>query len=163
MFAFLSIVPWYYRVAAVALLVAAVFGYGCLKGAEYGEHKLDAAQAASLKEGVRIIAVRGAVTEKIVTKYLPAITKIETITETIVKEVNTYVPPSDPAVSGGFRVYHDAAAAGRVPDASEIPHAAPASAQTAAATVAENYGACRADQERLRGLQEWVTEQQKVR
>ena len=163
MTALLGTVPFLYRMLALAALAVALLGFGWLKGAEYGERKLDAAQAASLKEGARIVVVRGAVTEKIVTKYLPAITKIETITETIVKEVNTYVPPSDPAVSGGFRVYHDAAAAGRVPDASEIPHAAPASAQTAAATVAENYGACRADQERLRGLQEWVTEQGKVK
>lgn len=161
--ALLNIVPWYCRLAALAVLAVALIGFGWIKGAEHGERKLEAAQAKALKEGARIVTVRGAVTERVVTEYLPAITKIKTITETIVKEVPVYVSPTDPDLSPGFRVLHDASAAGRVPDAASIPNAAAVPAQDLAATLTENYGACLANAKRLEGLQEWVTEQQKVK
>lgn len=38
----LAVVPWYYRALAVALLVAAVWGHGWVKGAAHVEAKFDA-------------------------------------------------------------------------------------------------------------------------
>jgi hypothetical protein len=163
MSALLAGVPLLYRLLALAALAVALVGYGWLKGAQHGERKLDAAEAKALKEGVRIVTLRGAVTTRIETKYLPQLARTEVITETIVKEVPVYVPRTDPDLSGGFRVLHDAAAAGRVPDPAGIADAAPVPAQDVASTVAANYGQCRQDQLKLQGLQEWVTEQLKVR
>lgn len=159
----LAILPLPYRLLAYLALGVALFGFGFLKGCEHGEKELNAERGKAATETIRLAKARTVVTEKIVIKYLPAITKIETITETIVKETPVYVPLSDPPVSGGFRVLHDAAALGQLPDPARLPDAAPAAAQDVARTVAENYGTCRADQERLRGLQEWVREQQKVK
>lgn len=42
----LKIAPWYYRWAAVAALIAAVLGYGYVRGYLHEEHKLDVYQAA---------------------------------------------------------------------------------------------------------------------
>lgn len=162
MSALLSIVPWWERLAAIAALCAALFGFGWLKGAEHGERKLDAIQAAALKEGARIVTVRGAVTTKVETKYVPQIAKAQVITETIVKEVPVYVYPTDPDLPGRFRVFHDAAAAGRVPDPAGIPDAAAAPAQDVASTVADNYGTCLENAKQLEGLQAWINEQQRL-
>jgi len=40
----LSLVPWYYRLGAIALLGIALFGYGYFKGLEHGEDKLAVCQ-----------------------------------------------------------------------------------------------------------------------
>jgi hypothetical protein len=162
MSALLAGVPLLYRVMALLALAVALVGYGWLKGAEHGEAKLAAAESKALKEGVRIVTLRGAVTTRIETKYLPQIARTEVITETIVREVPIYVSPADPDLPGGFRVLHDAAAAGRLPDPASLADAAAVPAQAAAGTVAENYGICRQDQLKLQGLQEWVSEQLKV-
>lgn len=159
----LALIPAPYRILALLALCLALVGYGWLKGAEHGEAKLAAAEARALQEGVRIVTLRGAVTTKIETKYLPQIARAQVVTETIVKEIPVYVPLTDPDLSAGFRVLHDAAAAGRIPDPAAIPDAAPVPAAVAASTVASNYGACTANAIRLQGLQEWVAEQLKVR
>jgi hypothetical protein len=84
--------------------------------------------------------------------------KIRTVTSVIRERVEVYVPSDTPDLPAGWRVLHDAAATGREPDpsASVGTDAAPVSAKDAAETVAENYGACREDQERLRLLQQYV-------
>jgi len=161
--ALLNPIPALYRWLALAAVALALFGYGWLKGAQHGESKIDKLEAKALKEGARIVTLRGAVTTRIETKYLPQLVRQEVITETIVKEVPVYVSASDPDMPGGFRLLHDAAAAGRVPDPTGIPDAAAVAAADVARTIAQNYGQCRADQLRLQGLQEWVTEQGKVK
>ncbi len=159
----LALVSMPYRILAVVVLGLALVAFGWVKGAQHGEAKLQAAEARALKEGVRIVTLRGAVTTKIETKYLPQIARQQVITETILKEVPIYVPTSTADLPGGFRVLHDAAATGSIPDPARIADAAAVPAQGAAETIAGNYGACRADQIKLIGLQEWIREQAKVK
>ena len=47
-----------------------------------------------------------------------------------------------------------------IPNPSARTDAAPVPAQAVAATVADNYGACRETAEQLRGLQAWLIQQQ---
>lgn len=157
--ALLTPIPLLYRIAAIAGLVLAVFGFGWLKGAEHGQVALDKLVAKQVTEGVKLARAREVITTKVETKYVPQIAKAGVITETILKEIPVYVPPNAAACAGVFRVFHDAAAQGLVPDPARIADAAPVSAEDASATVVENYGECRADQLRLQGLQEWATEQ----
>lgn len=90
--------------------------------------------------------------------------QIRTVTQEIVREVPVYVTvEADRAcpVPVGLVRLHDAAAAGvvpAVPDAAAAPHDAPSGValSSVSATVAENYGRCLADQERLSALQQWV-------
>jgi hypothetical protein len=159
----LSPIPLLYRWLAIAALVAAFGAYCGFKGYGIGMDKLRNAEAKALLQGARIVTARAVVTERIVLKYLPAIVQTETITETITKEVPIYVPSTAADLPGGFRLLHDAAATGSIPDAARIPDAAAVAAQDVASTVAQNYGACRKDQLMLKGLQEWVAGQGKVK
>jgi hypothetical protein len=65
--ALLAIVPWYWRWAAVAALVAAVLGYGYLRGYLHEERKFDIYQAevdALAKEAAKRAAARKAEQDK---------------------------------------------------------------------------------------------------
>ena len=64
---------------------------------------------------------------------------------------------------GGFRVLHDAAAHGVIPDPARIADAAPVPAAAAAGTVAGNYGTCIENAQRLTDLQAWVRAQRALR
>lgn len=89
--------------------------------------------------------------------------KIRTVFKTIIKEVPTYVSINDCPMSPGFRVFHDAAANGEVPDASRIADAAAVPAPDVANTTAENYRTCHANSARLTDLQAWVRAQQGIK
>lgn len=105
---------------------------------------------------------------EVITKYVDrevvkVVEQIAVVTETITKEVPVYVPLDSPALPGGFRVLHDAAARGQVPDPAAIPDAAAVPAQDAASTISKNYGQCREVSARLTLLQDWVRLQQEAR
>ena len=104
-------------------------------------------------------AKRAAIAAPIVQKEAAAQAVIRTVTKTIIKEVPTYVQATACPLPGGFRVLHDAAANGEVPDPARVADAAAVPARDAAVTVAENYGTCRENATRLSGLQEWVRAQ----
>lgn len=152
-----------YRIAAYAIAALALIAFGWFKGSEHWHGVLIDERAAALKEGVRIAKAREVVTVKVETKYLPQIARQQVVTETIIKEVPVYVSADAPDLPAGFRELHDAAAAGRLPEPARIRDGATVPAQAVAATVAENYGVCRADQLKLSELQEWVNEQKKVK
>ena len=86
--------------------------------------------------------------------------RIRTVFKTIVKEIPTYVSINDCPMSPGFRVFHDAAANGQLPDPTRIADAESAAADTVANTVADNYQTCHATAARLHALQSWVRAQQ---
>lgn len=105
---------------------------------------------------------RAAVSTPIAEQNAKAVIQIRTVYKTITKEVPVYVPSDSCPLPGGFRVLHDAAANGEVPNPARIPDAAAVLAQDAAATVAENYGTCRETAQRLIDLQAWIKAQQAI-
>jgi hypothetical protein len=108
-------------------------------------------------------AKREVITQVVERRVVERVKDIQIITETITKEVPVYVRPTDPPMSAGFRVLHDAAARGEVPDPPAVADAAAAPAQDVAATVTENYGTCHLYAERVRGWEEWARAQQAAR
>lgn len=102
---------------------------------------------------------REVITQVVERDVVRVVKQIELVTETITKEIPVYVPSDLPPLPGGFRVLHDAAARGEVPDPAASADAAAVAPAAAAETIAANYGACRADQERLRAFQEWARQQ----
>lgn len=132
----------------------------------YGERKYDAGRADLIAEqaaaAVPIIAGQSKVTERVVTKYVEVEKKIYLAGKTIIKEVEIYVPRTDPDLPGGFRLFFDSSATGQVPDPAGIADAAPVAAQDVATTIAENHTACLVNAARLTSLQEWVREQERV-
>lgn len=152
-----------YRIAAYALAAIALIGFGWFKGSEHWHGVLIEAQAKAMTEGMRIMAARDRVTTIVQTKYITKLVKADVVAEAITKELPNYVPPTDPDLSPGFRVYTDAAALGEIPDPTRVAHAAPVPAQTAAASVSANYSGCKRNEILIDGLQEWITQQLTVR
>lgn len=149
---------WIYAALALAL----VGGY---VGWAAHQRDIGAAKmvAAADKKAVVVDAKRAAVATPIAVKQEAAQIKIRTVFKTIIKEVPVYVKADDCPMPGGFRVLHDAAANGTVPEPAGVADAAPAPAADVAATVADNYGTYFETAERLRGLQAWVAAQQALK
>ena len=143
----------------IGLLFALWAGYQAWAGhqRELGREEIRAEFARQAQEAD---AKREVITQYVDREVVKVVHQIAVVTETITKEVPLYVPLDTPALPGGFRVLHDAAARGQVPDPAAIPDAAPAAAQDVATTVAENYGTCRLYAERLNAWQAWARAQQ---
>ena len=105
---------------------------------------------------------REKVNVKVVTKYVDRVQVVQGRTRTIIKEVPVYVPTGTADLPAGYRVLHDAAAQGVIPDPARIADASPVPAQDAAETVVENYGTCHETAEQVIALQDWIRAQQAV-
>lgn len=140
---------------AIAALVAASYGAAYWKGREDGWDKRDEVAARQEREAARLAAriagVRQTITEKVVVQYRGRVKVIEN--ERIVP-----LKVSDLCqLSAGWVRLHDSAAG--FPDTPERTHGA----AEAIETVTDNYRACRLNAEQLNALQEWVSEQAKVK
>lgn len=146
----------------IGLVLALWFGYQA-----WAEHQRETGReeirAQFAREAQAADEKRLVITQYVDREVIKVVEKIAVVTETIIKEVPVYVPSDAPALPGGFRVLHDAAARGEIPDPVGIADAAPASAQDVAATVAENYGTCRLYAARVKGWEEWARLQQQAR
>ncbi len=147
---------WLLLAGLVLALTAGYFAWSDHIG-DVREAKVRAEYAAQV---VKVDARREAVAAPIAAKQEAAQIKIRTVFKTIIKEVPVYVKSTDCPMPGGFRVLHDAAANGAVPDPAAVADAAPAPTTDVAATVADNYGIYFETAERLSGLQQWVKDQQ---
>ena len=160
----LSALPWR-LIALVAIAASLVIG-GCQFGEQRVQAKWDAEKTAATIQAAHTEVAQAEATTQVVTKYVDRIQVVRERGNDIVKEVPIYVPnPSDPAacaLPGGFRVFHDAAAQGELPDPAKRADAAAVAAQDVAATVADNYATCHANAEQLKSLQEWARAQQEV-
>lgn len=151
----LSPTRWLLLACCVAALVWGYFAWA--------DHQqdigYDKAKAEYSRQAQQADAQREEVAAPVAATQIVVQERIRTVTKTIIKEVPVYVKADACPMPGGFRVLHDAAADGEVPDAARIADAAPVPAQDVAATVADNYGTCLANAARLTGLQEWVSRQ----
>lgn len=142
--------------AAIALVIGAA---GFTAGSLYVSGKWKDAEAARAVEAVKIVTRQGTVTERVVTRWRERAGETKTVTATIEKEVVRYVPASaDFSLPLGWRLLHDAAALGAVPEApAGADVSAPSvAASTAAKTVIVNYGAAHLCRVQLEELQDWV-------
>lgn len=122
--------PWWTKYAALAALVAAIWGHGWVKGS--GSVR-DAWEAATAKQEVASLAHAMELAKRADEITLAYITQTRTIREkgaTIVREVTRYVTPDADAAcptDGLVRVLN-AAARNELPSAAGSPHAAAAGA-----------------------------------
>ena len=150
---------WLVMLGAVAALW---FGYMAWADHQQGIG-YDKAQAEYAVQAKKADDKREAVAPVVEAAHQKALAKIVTVTQTIIKEVPIYVKATDCAMPGGFRVLHDAAAHGTVPDPARIADAASAPAADVASTGASNYGTCHETAQRLTDLQAWVRAQAALR
>lgn len=157
-----TVIPAPYRWLAIAGLALALFLFGWFKGSQSVHAKWDAAIAEQAIQTANVVIKQGEATIKVVTQYVDRIKVVRERGETITKEIPVYVPVDSCPLPAGFRVLHDAAAIGTIPDPARIADAEPAPAQDVAATVTSNYGTCHEIREQLIGLQHWVGEQKRI-
>lgn len=145
-------------VVCLGVVIAGNFLWNHVEGMGYAK-----AVADYEKKAKAVDEKRDAVAPVVEAKHQEEVTKIVTVTKIILKEVPVYVKDTDCPMSGGFRLLHDAAANGEVPNPAGIPDAAPAPAQDVASTVADNYGTCRVIRQTLIDFQDWAHQQQALK
>ncbi len=154
-----SLVPWPYRALAMVLFSIALFGAGWVKGSMSVHAEWDAAIGRQVVQVAQVKQHQAEITTEVVTKYVDKIKLVHDQGETIIKEVPHYVPSDTCILPAGFRLLHDAAASGELPDTARSADAQPVTAQDVAATIASNYQQSREIATQLEALQEWVRRQ----
>ena len=157
----MSLIPWPYRLLALAVLALALVGVGWLKGAGHVQHQWDEAVAEQARHVARAEKQQAEATVQVVTRYVDRVKVVREKGDAIIKEVPVYVPVEADAactIHHGFVRLHDAAAAGEFPGAARLADAAAAGValSTVASTVTTNYGRCLENAEQLIALQDWV-------
>jgi len=120
----LLIPPWA-KWLALALLVAAIWGHGWVRGNAHGTAKLGAYIGKQAEQAAIVRGKRAAVTERVVTEYVKVAGKTRTVTETVEKEVIRYVAtnPDGMCIDPEWVRLHNLAAGNRVPDHGRKPDA----------------------------------------
>ena len=157
------VIPWPYRLLALAALGVALVGFGWIKGASHVQAQWDAAiQQQTLQAGT-MRQRQAEATVKVVTEYVDRVRVVREKGDTIIKEVPVYVPVQADAacsINRGFVRLLDAATAGELPEPARDADAASAgiALSAVAGTVAANYQTCHENAEQLRALQWWISE-----
>lgn len=130
-----------YFVAALAVLGLLLGTYyaGRSAGKAKCENKAVVAGIAAQVKSAKDVKTADVQQASTVTKYVDRIKIIHETKYITVTEVEKYVKDDSCSLSGGFRVLHDAAALGVVPDSAGLGTATCTTPQDVAATVAENY------------------------
>jgi hypothetical protein len=156
-----SVMPWPYRLLALAALGMALIGFGWLKGTSHVQAQWDAATAAQKQAQAQMQTRQAEATVQVVTQYVDRIQVVREKGDTLIQEIPVYVPVQADAactVHRGFVSLHDAAAAGELPEpARDADGPAEGVALSAvAATVVTNYQTCHENAEQLKALQDWI-------
>ena len=159
----MTLIPWPYRLLAMAALAVALTGFGWIKGAEHVQTQWDAAVQQQTLQAITVRERQAEATVKVVTQYVDRVHVVREKGETIIKEVPVYVPVQADAactINRGFVRLHDAAAAGELPEPAGDADAAAAGValSAVATTVTTNYQTCHENAEQLRALQAWGNE-----
>lgn len=152
---------WALYGGVLAVLLGAAWFHGYTRGElELGEYKAKQAAAA-----VVIVTKRGAVTEKIVTRYVKVMQETGNSAAGIRNEVIRYVEKNPGScLDPRWGRLHDYAAANAIPPAESVADGARGAPTAAAsiATVTDNYRAHHECVDRLDALQAWIKEQAAV-
>ena len=159
----MSLIPWPYRLLALAALAVALIGFGWVKGAGHVQARWDAAVQQQTLQATAIRERQALATVKVVTEYVDRVRVVRETGDTIIKEVPVYVPVQTDAactINRGFVRLHDAAAAGELPEPARDADAAAAgiALSAVAGTVVTNYQICHENAEQLRAMQVWAGE-----
>ena len=159
----MSVIPWPYRLLALAALGVALVGFGWIKGASHVQAQWDADIQQRTLQAAAIRERQAQSTVKVVTQYVDRVRVVREKGDTIIKEIPVYVPVQADAacsINRGFVRLHDAAAAGELPEPARDADAAAADValSAVAGAVAANDQTCHETAEQLRALQGWVRE-----
>ena len=159
----MSVIPWPYRLLALAALGLTLVGFGWVKGAGHVQAQWDATVQQQALQATAVREEQAQATVEVITQYVDLVRVVREKGDTIIKEVPVYVPVQADAactINRGFVRLHDAAAANALPEPARDADAAAAdiALSAVAGTVATNYQTCHETAEQLRALQTWVRE-----
>lgn len=148
------------------LAIVAVLGYASVRIYDAGQadtqRKWDASTAKGRKLVEELKKKQVVVTTKVETVYVDRVTTIREKGDAIEVVREVFVPADSGNIGGGFRLFHDAAVTGVIPESASILDAAPVPVADLADTIATNYERCHVAYATVEGLQDWILEQQKV-
>lgn len=148
------------KAAAVVVAIGALLVVGYHFGEAHVQAKWDAANRATVAAVAKVETKQVAATATVQTQIVTRLQVIHDKGATITKQVVKYVPLSTPDLPYGFRLLHDAAAAGLpLPDAPSGVDGPAVPAATVAATVSDNYAGCRANAAVIDGWHIWADKQ----
>lgn len=157
--------PQVWAALGIVAVVAGIWGYGKWQR-HLGAEEIRAEWNASIERGKTIVAdlkekantVNTVVKTKV--EYVDRIIKVQGEAREVIRK--EFVPDNSGMLSGGFRLYHDAAATNTVPDRTRLPTAEAVSITDVTATIDANYQRCHEAYARVEGWQEWYAEQKKL-
>lgn len=153
---------WWPQIAG-ALAVLLIVGGTYRAGVVHERNRQTAAAAEQRELRLRVEQRLRAETDRLAADLEAARAQRQVVTRTITREVPRYVREPAPQCAdaglhaGGFRVLHDAAAAGVVPDPARVADAPAVGAAAAAGTIADNYAACLDWRAQVIGWQQWYS------
>jgi hypothetical protein len=151
------------RTVGIILLIGSVYLYG-----GYGTEMKWRKVAAELKADMdKKVALSEKNSKQIVTKYITKTKVVKEKGDVIIKKVTEYINKDADAkctVPKSFVLLHDSAAKNEVPDSSQGIDGSPSSVKlsTIGETVTINYNNYHQLSERLKALQDWVEQQEKI-
>lgn len=159
--ALLSRVLPLWRPLAIGVLVVVTLAGVYAKGRNDSTRAWEAKEAErQLAEAKRRVALQAQV-DQLAGELEAARAARQVVTRTITREVPRYVREPAPACADsglhapGWRVLHDAAAAGVAPDTARLADAAAVPAAVTADTVTANYAGCHSAADQVEGWQRW--------
>lgn len=105
---------WFHLIMAAAVVMVLWWAYAA--GKESVQKDWDASVARGLIEVAKLKEKQVVVTTKVETVYLDRVTTVKEKGDVIVKQVPVYIPADSCALPAGYRILHDSAAKGVVPD-----------------------------------------------
>lgn len=149
---------------AMALLIGGWY-YGRLRY-EAGYESVRKDWAASIEKGKaeieRLKKEAGKVTVRVETKTVEKIVTIREKARVIYQDREVFVPVDSGYLSGGFRLYFDAATENTIPDPAKLADAAPVAVADVADTYAYNAEQCHIAYGIVEGWQTWADQQTKL-
>ena len=145
-------------VIGVALLLWRVYA----AGQDDRQKDWDAAVARGVIEVAKLKEKQVVVTTKVETVYVDRVRTIREKGDAIEVVREVFVPADSGSLGGGFRLFHDAAVTGVIPESASITDAAAVPIADVADTLASNYERCHVAYATVEGLQDWIREQQRL-
>ena len=151
---------WFHLIMAAAVVMVLWWAYAA--GKESVQKDWDAAVARGVIEVAKLKEKQVVVTTKVETVYVDRVRTIREKGDAIETVREVFVPVDSGSLGGGFRLFHDAAVTGVIPESASITDAAAIPIADVADTLASNYERCHVAYATVEGLQDWILEQQKV-
>lgn len=105
--------PAFWKGLGILVISAALFIGGCKHGEQNIQTAWDAEKFTEAKAHQVLLGVQDEITNQVIQGYVDKINTIRATTKVITKKVNVYVPANSCPLPPGFRLLHNAAAAGR--------------------------------------------------